>query len=834
MPIHTPMGKGIGSGACALSLVLVLTSEGCSAGGGGEEEPSGPAVSVSFGAAAADVAEGGAALDVAVVLHTTKPALTAPLTVEVVDLGTGTATTGVDYVAFAPQILTFAPGAADGDVQVVSLTTTTDLSIEGADETVRLGLQSAVGGQLEGPATFTATVLDADRATVAFELSTSATVDEADTTHTLNVTLDLPAGASLDVDASATLLDGGGGSATSGVDYAAFAAGPVTFAAGTADGASQVFGVVVQDDADPEVDETVVLALTAPAPGTLVGAGGLHTITITDDDGLADAALAVTEGPTGTENTRAHDDALDLGSQTVGAGPNAGTLVRLTNVGGAPLALGAPVLGGAHPDDFAVEIESASMPPPGAGAPGDPLGPDLVAPLVRIEETGEAEPRPGIAVALDVAALADLALHPRATVHGFPVPGLGDVTLDLRRLPPPFTPDAVLRVDGAVVPGGPRAVLGDVTLWRGVALEHEGSSAFLALSSEGARGWLELPFTDRRVVRIVTESPSTARIVHEADLLSALPPPESLCGAALPVPGGSSGPLEYSFSPPSGSGPGTDSLTAPDCALAIETDYQLYQRFGSVNATTSYVTQLIAAVSDQYFVDVQATLSIAYLGIYTTAADPWTSQDSGGNASDLLAEFRAAWNANGWPAQADLAHFLSGANLGGGVAYLNVLCNSSYGYGVSGNINGSIDWGAWTGQAASFTWDFVVVAHELGHNFGTGHTHDGYCPPLDHCYDNCDNSNSCSQGTIMSYCHTCGGMDNIDLRFHPVVANVMRQRIQSSCLGDAALLGGDWVQYRVRFNPLTSTGSRNATLEFEHDATNQPQPFRLQLSGTAN
>lgn len=820
-----------------LSTGLALAAAGCSGGGGGADAPEAPAVSVGFGAASADVAEGGPALDVPVVLHTTKPALTAPLTVDVVDLATGTATSGTDYAAFAPQTVTFPIGAVDGDVRTVSLTTTTDLSIEGADETIRLGLQSAVGGRLAGPATFTATVLDAERATIAFELSTSATVDEADATHSLTVTLALPAGASLDVDARATLLDGGAGSATSGADYAAVAPVPVTFAAGAGDGASQTFGVGVLDDADPEVDETVVLVLTSPAPGTLVGAGGLHTITITDDDGLADAALVVTEGPTGTENTRAHDDALDLGAQTVGAGPNAGTLVRLTNVGGAPLALGAPVLGGAHPNDFAVEIESASTPPPLASDPAAPLGPDLLVPLARVEDAADGEPRPGIAVALDPDGLAALAAHGRATVHGFPVPGLGDVTLDLRRLPSPFTADAVLRVDGAVVPGGPAAVLGDVTLWRGVALEHAGSRVFLAFSSEGARGWLELPFTDRRIVHVVTESaatpagaPARSRIVHEADLLAALPPPERLCGAALPVPGEESGPEAHAFVPT----PETDSLNAADCALAIETDYQLYQRFGSVGATTDYVTQLVAAVSDQYFIDVQATLSIAYLGIYTTPADPWTSQDSGGNASDLLAEFRAAWNANGWPAQANLAHFLSGASLGGGVAYLNVLCNSSYGYGVSGNINGSIDWGAWTGQAASFTWDFVVVAHELGHNFGTGHTHDGYCPPLDHCYTNCDNTTGCSQGTIMSYCHTCGGMDNIDLHFHPVVANLMRQRIQSSCLGSSALLGGDWVQYRVRFNPLTTPGTRDATLEFEHDASNQPQPFRLQLTGTAN
>ena len=86
----------------------------------------------------------------------------------------------------------------------------------------------------------------------------------------------------------------------------------------------------------------------------------------------------------------------------------------------------------------------------------------------------------------------------------------------------------------------------------------------------------------------------------------------------------------------------------------------------------------------------------------------------------------------------------------------------------------------------------------------------------------------------MSYCHACGGLDNVDLRFHPVCANVMRQRVNASCLEDAVLAPGDYVQYRVRFNPMTTTGARSALLEFAHDASNVPQPFRVQLTGDAD
>mgnify|MGYP002526217732 CR=1 FL=1 len=130
-----------------------------------------------------------------------------------------------------------------------------------------------------------------------------------------------------------------------------------------------------------------------------------------------------------------------------------------------------------------------------------------------------------------------------------------------------------------------------------------------------------------------------------------------------------------------------------------------------------------------------------------------------------------------------MAHFLSGANLGGGVAWLGVLCNTTYGFAVSGNINGGTSFPVTQG---SNTWDFFVMAHETGHNFGTLHTHDGYCPPLDECATNCNGNIQCTnQGTNMSYCHGCnGGMNNITTYFHPTVVGVMRAFADSSCIPD--------------------------------------------------
>jgi len=826
-------------GTLALGLAGALAA--CSGGGGGDAEDSEPEVAFSFQSGAGGASEGGAALAVGVVLHTTRAALGSSVTVDVVDRLTGSATEGTDYGAIGTQVVTFAADAADGDVQVVLLTALADGLVEGADETVALGLENPSLGQLVGPLAHTTTILDADHATLAFLASSSTTPDEQPASHAVTLGLELDPGDVLLVDATALVRDLGTGSATSGVDYAAFAQQAITFPAGSADGATTSVSLAVLDDALAEVDETVVLALGTPGAGTLLGATAAHQVGITDDDGLAESNFDASEGATGIENVLAYDELVDLGSQNVGGGPNAGTRLRVANTGGASMALGAPLLGGSHPDDFVVELELASAPPPPAGNPVERLGlaPDLPSPLVAVEALAgdPARDRPGQALALDLARLAELGGLERATLHGFAVPGIGDLTLALERAPLPLAGGAELRIDGVPQPGGLAGALGDLSLWSGFALELPGSHVYLALSSAGARGYLDLAVAGG-LVHVFSEERQTAqsgpplcRIVHEADLaLLGADRPALLCEQALSVTG--EPPLAPSL-PEAAGEPGSDQLLAADCELALETDYQFYQLFGSTQGATDYVAGLIGAISDQYFTDVQTTLSVAYLGLYTDPGDPWTSQDGGGTASDLLAEFRSAWTTNGWPASANLAHFLSGASLGGGVAYVGVLCNSSFGFGVSGNLNGNIDWGTWSGNAGSFTWDFVVVAHELGHNFGASHTH-SYCPPLDHCYSNCDGTTSCSQGTIMSYCHTCGGMDNIDLHFHQKIANIMRQSVQASCLGDSALAGGDYVQYRVRFSPLLSSGLRSATLSFEHDAPNQTQPFVVRLQGTGN
>jgi hypothetical protein len=213
--------------------------------------------------------------------------------------------------------------------------------------------------------------------------------------------------------------------------------------------------------------------------------------------------------------------------------------------------------------------------------------------------------------------------------------------------------------------------------------------------------------------------------------------------------------------------------------VAVETDFEFFQLFGNETAATDYVGDLFAYASTLYEAEVNTSLVVSYLKLWTTSADPWTKTacDSG-NTPGILSEFRTYWTQHNGAVSRTIAHMLSGKPTGCGQAYLGTLCNTSYGYGVSGNLFGNFN-----RANPGIVWDILVVSHEIGHNFNSPHTHcyngiGGISAPVDQCYGSepgCyagPTSLPCSQGpgygcgTIMSYCHLLsGGYSNITMTF---------------------------------------------------------------------
>ncbi|MSR44864.1 MAG: hypothetical protein EXS15_05855 [Phycisphaerales bacterium] len=201
--------------------------------------------------------------------------------------------------------------------------------------------------------------------------------------------------------------------------------------------------------------------------------------------------------------------------------------------------------------------------------------------------------------------------------------------------------------------------------------------------------------------------------------------------------------------------------------IAVDTDVEFLGLFGNnQSAALGYVGTLFAALADIYARDVELRPGAWYVRLWTSGTDPWT----GANTSAQLTEFRDYWEVNPGIFWRNSTTLLSGRGLGGGIAWLNSGCGS-YAYSVSANLAGSFPYPIVHNSGAN--WDIMVVAHELGHNYGAPHTHD-YAPPADGCGSSPQDCSAADLdiGTIMSYCHICpGGLSNIKLIFHELSKN---------------------------------------------------------------
>jgi Metallo-peptidase family M12 len=383
---------------------------------------------------------------------------------------------------------------------------------------------------------------------------------------------------------------------------------------------------------------------------------------------------------------------------------------------------------------------------------------------------------------LDRRALADLRGRDHAMVAAFPLGRRRTADLVLER----FTPFAArARVD-VMGSGGARAIaLPDSVYFSGTIAGEEGSRVFLAAGRHRVHGFI---VSDGDVYPFGPDGHGGHRTYAMRDVDPAVnPPPGDFCSndlhpEAVAVPTAELSALVDA--PPAAEIPGT--IKVAD--VAIETDQEFRAKFKDDASALDYLASLAAAASAIYERDVGVRLRFSYIRLWgATSVDPW----SGTDPADTLTELRTYWNnaANGMAAIAGprtIVHFISGKTVKGGIAYLNALCNTSYGYGVS-QVDGSFDL-----SRPSQIWDVLVVTHELGHNFGSPHSH-CYNPPLDECYNQEAGCYSgpvvTSRGTIMSYCHLrAGGLSNVDLLFGNVVSTRIGQSVgAASCLGTVSV-----------------------------------------------
>ncbi len=217
--------------------------------------------------------------------------------------------------------------------------------------------------------------------------------------------------------------------------------------------------------------------------------------------------------------------------------------------------------------------------------------------------------------------------------------------------------------------------------------------------------------------------------------------------------------------------------------IAIEADHEAYQHFKTVDATETYINTLMGHVVAIYERDVAITMQISYMLTWETP-DPYSA------ASDdaALNTFTNYWSENMDHVDRTLAQLISRKPISGngvsqGLAWVNQLCSKKRGY-------------AFTKLSANNSWisgHTGVWAHEIGHNFGSPHTHSClWNPPIDSCYTAepakgqapCFSSGDihliAGGGEMMSYCHMRFGSSAKQNIFRDRVGALVRSRAEAA------------------------------------------------------
>jgi hypothetical protein len=304
--------------------------------------------------------------------------------------------------------------------------------------------------------------------------------------------------------------------------------------------------------------------------------------------------------------------------------------------------------------------------------------------------------------------------------------------------------------------------------YRGILRGDPNSVACLSISSSGVMGMMSDETGTYELGKL--EDGSENYVFYKTAQISALSPnhcfseEESLMGDDGNTP------------PASDRGVGCKTVQ-----VYFECDYKLYTDKGSNTTTlTNYVTGLFNQIATLY---ANENVGIVISQIYVwTSSDPYVGYT---NTSAVLNAFRQT---RGSTFNGNLAHLLSTRSLGGGIAYVDVLCVKPYAFGVSA-ITSSYQ------NVPVYSWSVEVVTHELGHNLGAWHTHSCNWPTgaLDNCVSP---EGSCppgpapvNGGTIMSYCHLTGNGINFNNGFGKAPGDRIRNKVlNASCVPQSGVI----------------------------------------------
>ncbi|MFZ9761096.1 MAG: M12 family metallo-peptidase [Candidatus Kapaibacteriota bacterium] len=221
--------------------------------------------------------------------------------------------------------------------------------------------------------------------------------------------------------------------------------------------------------------------------------------------------------------------------------------------------------------------------------------------------------------------------------------------------------------------------------------------------------------------------------------------------------------------------------------------------------TAEFMIGLMNGVNSLYRKELNIAIIIPRLQIWTiTTPDPYVND---GNAPALLGEVESRWSKI-TTVKRDIVHCLDAVPTQGGLFVLGIangignVCSGgvSNAYSVAGIFKNGLS------KITDYVGDIVTIAHELGHNIGSYHTHNcSFWPPsgLDSCMTSGSSfrgrsnysTEACfkgsplpNPGSIMSYCHLTNPSRSVAFTFLPRVSTFLRTYLESKPCIEAATL----------------------------------------------